>query len=326
MMDIIGVKSEKGYYVKDIAQKYSPSLYGYFINGEIPEKTFHPMWFLIKSEPFKVTKFVKQPRINHRYELKPDIPWVEGSMLPKSMPKQEVMVTTEDGSCEWKEEFKHLQSLYVEVSDEQPDIETDVDFSYRTVLEIGDIKTAENFNYVVQRTQFKSDGFINIDASKIIHQEIDKIIFPGIALPNTKCSLTSEDTYKIIREHVKRNIDSRYAEVTSDYDFCFEVAKIIPLKTPYTNKTEIKNARGRSYAKPKYREYTVKNRYIKSVFEMTHSGHRYRGYTVIAGFHGENHSDLKDNIDKYLDDLMARINEPLTDCPHCNGMGIVRDV
>ena len=322
-MDIIGVKADAGYYIREISASYGSSLSKYIINGENPEPTFHPKWFLVKNEPSKVTTLVKQPRINHRYELKPDIPWVEDSGLPRSMPKHEVMGSDGDGYCEWKEEFKHLQSLYDEVSDEQPDLEEDVEFSYRTILKISDIKISENFNYVVQRTHFKSDGFTNIDSSKIIHQEIDKIIFPDIALPNTECCLSSEDTYKIIREHVKRNIDPRYAEVTSDYDFCFEVAKIVPLHTPYTSRTEITTSRGRSYRHKKYKEFTVKTRQIKRVFEMTHSGSRYQKYTVIPGIRGKNHADLKNNIDQYLDNLMARINEPLIDCPHCDGMGVI---
>ena len=38
---------------------------------------------------------------------------------------------------------------------------------------------------------------------------------------------------KIIRNYVKANIDTSVATITSDYEFHFEVKKIIPLADPY---------------------------------------------------------------------------------------------
>lgn len=323
-MDIIGVKSEKGYYLKGLgSNRYNSALEKLIINGKNPESTFHPHWFLTDSEPQKIERIVKRPRINHRFELKSDVdaPWIDRGALPQSMPKDEVIDKNKDGYCDWKDEFKHLQSLYVEVSDEQQDVLEPVEFSYQTILEIKDIKTAENFSYAVKRIHYQGNS--EIDSKGIIHQEVDRIIFPEIVLPNLPCKLSSKDSYDIIREHVKRNIDTRYAEITIDYDYYFAVKKIVPLYNPIEKDIEIKNARGRSYKKPKYRKLLVKNRYVDMVFSMANGYDKYKNYPVISEFTGKDQQDLKKNIDEFLDNLMARINEPLVDCPHCNGFGVI---
>lgn len=315
-LSIVGVKSKDGFYISQMRNnKFADGCERLLINGEHPKSTFNSRWGLISREPETVEKIVPQPRINHRFELIKDAPWVSGSDLPKSMPKHEVMEEA-DGYCEWKDEFKHLQSLYHEVSDPQPDKIEPVAFTYQTILEVDFISHTQGFQYPV-------GGKFSVSAKNIDQRMIDHIVFPDIVHPNLPCNLSSKDSYMIIREHVKRNIDSRYAEISSDYDFCFSVQKAIPLHTPLLKRQEIKTAAGRSYMKPRYKEWTVKNRTIKEVFEMTHAGDKYQGYTVIPGFRGDNHQDLKDRIDKYLDDLMARINEPLVDCPHCGGMGVV---
>lgn len=67
----------------------------------------------------------------------------------------------------------------------------------------------------------------------------------------------------------------------------------------------------------------MSNRVIKTVFEMTSHERKYSGYTPIDGFRGKNQADLKNKIDEYLEKLIDRINEPLSDCPRCNGLGVV---
>lgn len=325
-MEIIGIKTDQGYYVSVLGRsnytRYS-NLNHLTINGGMPKATFHDGWSLVRSEPKTVQKSVRQPNINHRFELKDDVDFVDTSSIPKSMPKYDVMVENKDGYCEWKDEFKHLQSLYVETSDPQPDKLEDVEFTYSTIMTVDEIKPSVDFGYEVPKTQWAHEGTATLGPEAIRHQIIDQIVFPNIMLPTKPCALTSKDSYGIIREHVNKNIDSRYARVTSDYDFCFEVSKVVPITEPYLQRREITKASGRSYAKPRYREWTVKSREIRRVFEMTNAEDKYRGYTVIGGFQGKSHEDLKANIDKFLSDLMARINEPLIDCPHCDGLGVI---
>jgi hypothetical protein len=330
MLQIIGVKTNKGFYIqgRDGDSSYTKDLISLLFNGKNPEKTFESTWFFVESEVLIVEKKVSQPNINHRYELKEDLPFTEGFELPKVMPKDEVMELDEDGKyCEWKDEFKHLQTFYELKSDPQePKIET-VEFSFTIILEIPEIKAEPDFKYTVQQTGWSSNQkTYNIKMDSIIHQTIDKIVFPWVVLPSLPSAMSSADTYKIIRQYVKHNIDQRYAQITSDYDFCFEVAKVVPLATPIETQRELKTSRGHSFRKRKYSHSLVKNRVVKKVFEMTYSPENYKGYTPIPSFVGKDHQDLKKNIDKYLNALMSRINEPLIECKHCDGMGVILEV
>lgn len=151
--------------------------------------------------------------------------------------------------------------------------------------------------------------------------EIQRVMTPKIAWHLGPCSITSESTYKIVRAHVKANILSAVAEVTSDYDFCFGVAKRFAIK-PYTYQSEYKPGPRR---KPRMVTNTVTFG-KRPLFEMTHSGGGlapYKGYTPIAGFTGSSLADLAANIDHYLESLMEAINEPLARCQTCDGCGVV---
>lgn len=322
---IIGVKTDKGIYISQPDINYPILILSRLLfDGEKPIATFHDKWLLIKKEPEVVEQLINQPNINHRYELKEDLPFTDGLALPSVMPKDEVMELNEDGKyCTWKDEFKHLQTFYDAKSDPVPPKKEPVEFNYSTILEIPEIKIEPDFKYLVQMTEWERDGIFDLKTNSIIYQVIDKIVFPSVVLPNTPSALSSHDTYRIIRQHVKQNIDLRYAEITSDYNFCFEVAKIVPLANNIAIKREIKNARGRSYRKPKYSHALVKSRQIRKVFEMTYAPENCRGYTPIPSFIGKNHQDLKVKIDDFLNNLMARINEPLIECKQCGGMGVI---
>ena len=74
--------------------------------------------------------------------------------------------------------------------------------------------------------------------------------------------------------------------------------------------------------KPKYETRYRKSREVE-VFNMTSAKDKYNNYTIIKGFEGNSEEDLKNKIDTYLEELMAIINEPLHDCPHCKGMGVI---
>ena len=189
-------------------------------------------------------------------------------------------------------------------------------------MKIKELPNVPYFQYKAGKfwNSFKQEyGSTNITSSNIQHQEVDKIIFPSILLPNTPCKLSSENTYKIIRAYIQDNIDPKVAKITSDYDFCFEVVKKIQLAKPYTSE--------RTY-KPKGRRKieivkTFRDTRDARCFEMTHSGSNYKGYTTIKGFEGNNEADLKEQIDAYLKDLIEFINEPLKECPNCNGVGVL---
>jgi hypothetical protein len=62
---------------------------------------------------------------------------------------------------------------------------------------------------------------------------LERMLTPEFALHERPCSITSKQTYDIVRYYVKENIDPKQAEVTSDYDFCFTVKKKVAIKPLY---------------------------------------------------------------------------------------------
>lgn len=290
-------------------------------HGDQPEPTFHPDWFSV-PEIGRVMKEVPQPNINRRFELIEEAPG--RNELPSVMPYNEVMVESPDGDgCEWREDLRHLQSLYRFVSDEQPPIYEEVPFELEVIMELDAEPSLFQASFPATRFDpFKGTEEIGTQAAQ--HQVLDEIVFPPVLLPERPAKISSKQAYAIIRERVRRDIDGRYARITSDFDFCFVVKKVIPLHQPVEGREEITKANGKSYAKRRYREWLIKDRKVEC-FEMTHSGGggNHRGHTPIHGFQGENHEDLARKIDEYLDNLMSRINEPLHDCPNCNGLGVI---
>jgi len=318
---IIALKSTKGFYIsEDIAGYNSSHIGDYFFNGEKPEKTFKKEWFFVNKEPKKIEKEVKQPNINYRFEI------IDSNSFPnlnKVYKKEDVVIEEpcyeNEYNYTYTEEFKKIFSLYELKSDEQPDVMESIDFECVIIGEVEDIKESKPFSYEVYAGGFISKGTTQITNESVIRRLFDEIAVPSILLHEKPCKLTSKQSFDIVRYYVKRNIDAKYAEVSSDYDFCFSVFKVIGLaeKEDYTVNINVMSKR-----KPKY-ETRYRNTRKVQVFEMTYSPENYKGYTPIPCFEGKDEEDLNNNIEKFLEDLMKKINAPLVDCPHCKGMGVI---
>ncbi len=325
MVDIQAIKTNKGYYISKAAPIHQSwndySLEKFLFDSAKPEPSFHKDWGLIKDAPTKVSHMEVQPNINHRFVLTDDS--LASDKIPLEI-KQEDVGTKKDceGHIIWKPELAMYRSLYVLVSDEQPPKEVTDEFTFTILFEVGEILPPPLFQYPTQK---KYNSYSNkmdtptISNAQIQHQELDRIIFPNLLIHETPCRLSSEDTYKIVREYVNTHINPAVAVVTSNYDFCFEVAKRIPLAKPYNAKYE-HTPRGRR--KPIVETRLIKDRQVK-FFEMTYSPYNYQKYTPIQGFEGTSEQDLKQQIDTYLEELITAINEPVTECPNCNGQGVI---
>jgi len=326
MIKIQAIKSNKGYYIKATDGLNYKTLNTYLFDGVNPEPSFHKEWYLIKEVPAKVSHMEHRPNINYRYVLADDT--LQSEKIPAVLIKDDVVESTDcEGHTVWKPEYAFYKSLYIEVSDEQPDEEVEDEFEFNVVLEVGDIIDPIEFKYPTGShydrwaENNKRDTFIT--QGDIVHQELDKIIFPSLLIHETPCKLSSEDTYKIVREYISTHINSTVAVVTSNYDFCFTVKKRIPLVKPYTKEYE--------YTPPRKRKPQLKRKYVDikevTIFEMTHTGRNgnYQGYTPIEGFEARNENELKELVDTYLEDLINQINEPVKECPTCNGCGVLFD-
>jgi hypothetical protein len=325
-LTINAIKSNKGYYVS--SPNAQGGYYGhnaltdYLFDGVTPNPSFHEDWVIIPNIPVKISRMVEQPNTNYRFILIDDS--LKSDKIPLELKREEAGEFIDD--CEsnshfvWKDEYAMYRSLYTEISDPQPDLEVVSEFEFNVLFDVGEIIPPSEFKYPVNKRWYDHELHPDfVEKSNIVHQELDKIIFPSILIHETPCKLSSEDTYKIVREHIKQHINLKVARITSDYDFCFEVAKIIPLANPH-NWTYNDNAGTRRLKRMVTKLVSTKE--IKC-FEMTNDNNNYKGYTPIEGFEGKNEVDLKLQIDNYLGELMAYINEPLKECSHCNGNGVL---
>lgn len=308
---ISAIKIKNGYFISD---KPSGGTYNYisvrnlYFDGQLPEDTHDNSWVFIPNEPTKVEKLVSGKYINERYELKDSD--LESDNIPLVLPHSEVVDCNCSYccDCEWKEDYAHLYSLYEFKRDKEEDTFEDVLYEFTVIIEANVDKEMPKFEYPVQRGQWKSDGFTICTNNDVQHQVIDSIIWPSVVLKDKPSKLSSKDTYDIIRKHVQDNIYPKAAYIDSDHRFCFSVCKKIPDVNGKFEKDWLNCRSGRKI----------------QVFEMTYHGENYRDYTPIDGFEGENHEDLKKNIDEYLENLMNMINLPLIDCPHCEGRGVIQ--
>ena len=61
-------------------------------------------------------------------------------------------------------------------------------------------------------------------------------------------------------------------------------------------------------------------RYVPEIIFPSYNG--YEKY-VTPEFRGENYEDLMFNIKQYCKEIVELINEPVKDCPHCKGRGVL---
>ena len=322
-INFIAIKTNNEYYFTDNINNeryHNTKINDLKFDGEKPEKSFHPDWFIIKDFPKIITEEEQQADINKRFELKePDV----FKNLPKVIKLEDVLIEEEcnenNYEKQYTQDFENKRSLYTFKSDPQPPKDIPIDFEFVVVGKMKNISGKIPFKYKVQSSEWDIDGTMDLTNNDIVKNLIDKIVTPTILHHELPSKITSENTYKIIRQYIKQNIDLNYATITSDYKFCFTVEKLIQLNE---EEEYMVNENFLTKRKPKYVKRFRKSRKVP-IFEMTWSPENYRGYTSIKGFEGKNEKDLKNKIDKYLKDLIIEINKPLVECPYCNGEGVI---
>lgn len=281
-------------------------------DGEYAKPTYLPEWYVIDLYPAKIEK--KGVVYDYRkYVLKDEYKGCVGF--------------EEEIDYDNRFKFEHeIDSFYNyeyqkrEVNQEVDDLEIEVIME----LENFDLPTIEYKAYGATNMNGYWDGEYNITSKDVEHQLIDKIMFPNVLLPERPCKFTSKQMYDITRAYIKDNINNKYATISSDYDFCFEVKKKIKKYTPeevtyYNIFAKTKKQRNTPHKKiVKYREETI--------FKMTNSKSKYDGYPIIEEMTAKNETELKEKVDTWLSELIKKINEPLVECPHCNGLGVISEI
>ncbi len=301
----------KGYLIKDKIEGYNRSTIEQLeFNGVRVEKTFHNGWFSTLTLDNCLLVIPEKKEVDY-YVLKENI--LETPELPKKLDK-----------IDYESETRAFyDTVYKTIPEEKQEVKLDKEI----VCKIDDIEKTKGFSFYVKNPSYpNSQPGYKITEDKAIHQLIDKIIFPKPALALRPTKLSSVDSYEIIRNYINDNIDPKYAEVTSNYEFCLTVTKKIPLleTIEYTYDDNF-NIFGKK-RKPKFKKgYRTERKQVVYECAPFKDGKVYSGYTPCIEFKGESYEDLVLNINNYLERIIKEINEPLIDCPHCKGQGVISD-
>lgn len=313
------IKTDKVWFVENMEKDYWKRKYDFeklLFNGNAPTKTFSTWWFQIKkpeNDSLKVEIKKHGEAINQRYEIK------DKEFISERLPE---IISYEDKEKYYDEDYdgyKILDNFYTYKYDIGPDKIEEIDVEINILIELENYNFPTEFEFEATKKWNYADEVYKIKREDISHQLLDRIIFPEIMLSNRPCSLSSKQMYDITRQYIINNIDNKVAKITSNYDFCFEVKKIVPLLEPetfsYTNIfAETKKARNKiHYATKEFKEIKI--------YQMTHKQENYKGYTAIEPIFANSEDELKEKVDKWLKGLIDMINKPLELCPHCNGTG-----
>ena len=190
MINIVGIKTNDGYYitVDNRNKNYSArELYNLLINGEASQATFNSNWCKITDEPKLIQQFVPQTAINKRFELK-DKSFANKLKLEYMF--DEVLcdeVYDYDDSI-FRASFDSIRGLYEYKEDKQEPILQTVEFTFKTIFEIEEIKTPVEFSYK-RVGKNNNDQYFPITDNNIIYDLISQITTPPILLHTQPCEL-----------------------------------------------------------------------------------------------------------------------------------------
>ena len=307
-------------------------LSGHFGIVEINGKDVTPLvpnngWYHFEGElkDFKKRNPPKKEQVGWRL-INPEIA-SEKIPLALSMEQLKQVWDSDEDEYTYHGAYASLVSLYQHDYTELPSeiVPVEVELVKLRDLHIENYEAPSEMKIQVQYGNY--GGKLQVqDLSKVaVFADIERMLTPDFLLHTRPCSLTSEQVYKIVRAHILNNIDGKVARVTSNYDFCFAVEKIIETK-PYEVKTEKLTSGMRSYKPPRFTT-TTKTTKQQKIFEMTwkgaHHGGGYTGYTCIEPWEANSLKELYEYMQQYLKDLMQEINKPVVECQHCNGLGCI---
>ena len=293
------------------------------INGGIEVKdSYKKNWYFCKEYPKTIEQKQPDRDVLSNYALIDDR--LESPIMPLTILPEDVETADKccDGRPEWKEDFKHLRSLYKPIYHKVTGNWHPVNFEIENLGEFESMEHIGSWSFPItkDRGSWRVPIKYNIEHNNVTYYLQDELSAPGIVIGTRPCFLTREQTFQIIREHVKLNINKKYAAITSDYDFSFKVEKIIKLATPEEYSVDV-NAMSLRKRKPKYEKRFRTDRKQK-IIEIRHSD-KYDYGALVGEFKGDNLAHLKEVIDNTLEALMEEINAPLVECSACNGTGCV---
>lgn len=313
------IKTDKGCFISDCLavggynyDYHHTQIDTLLFNGKRATETYYKNWYYIDEYPELIQRKEPGKTINERYEIKNTS--LISDTLPAVIPYKEAKNYDSDV----------VDNLYSYMCDQEPSYLKKITYDIQIICEIENYNFPPKIEYTGIHKWNYSDSIYTITNINVQHQILDKMIFPEIILSNRPCKFTSEQMYDITRQYILENIDNSVAKITSNYDFYFEVVKIIPLIEPKTitySNIFAQNTRGKN------KIHTVIKKYNElKIFSMTSMREKYKGYPIIPEMCANNENELKEKVDKWLENLIKLINEPLCQCPQCNGFGYINNV
>ncbi len=317
------LKSNVPYYPQDLSKLY-------LINNKIVSP-LNKSWFLLDDqEIISVQKKVPESQVQVGWELDSNNQ-IAGLGLPKTQTMEELkyFYNSDKEEYEYQGPLAGVGNLYQKVFETIPEYWEEINFEIQIIRNIN-IEIENISNPIEMKIMSYHQGDFGIKPlefdlkSVTTWGELEKILTPEFLLHERPCEISSQNLYKIIRTHVIQNLDRSKCKITSDYDFCFGVKRIVPVK-PYVVKNEQYKAGFKSYNPPKFKNETVTTKEV-DCFEMTHdqadgNGRGYKGYTIIPALKANNLKQLSEYLKQYLDDLITNLNTSVLECQHCAGTG-----
>lgn len=293
-LKINAVITDSGVFINDTVNNYSNStLERLFINGEKPKRSHVKNWFVIDEMPVSIKKQEPDRRKYKQWKL------IDPDMESKALP---LIIQNDEYNELWYNST--VADLYTSDYEVVPGELVDIPFEVEVITEVKNFRLPPKVDYKAKKKAGARTVEVIVDNTNFEHQLLDKLIIPEVLIHEYPCKLPSSELYQIVRQHIKENIDTRHARVTSDYDFCFKVKKTVPIIGP--GKIDHNKLMDGAFSQKK----SILKEEEFDIFEMTSENERYKGYTPIKGISANNQTELKDKIDKFLDELMKFINEP----------------
>lgn len=286
-IDFIVIKTVKdGMFISDNIEGksyFNSRIHNLLFDDEALVRTPKDNWYKIDKLPTKVTEKTKNQTVNSRYELKAGFPVSE--LTPQVIPYNDM------------DEDSDIKGLYSYKSDTIEGVYEEIEFNIEILSE-------EEERFYVEKPKYPGTPSL-----------ITQLTTNPALYPQRDCVISGKEFYKIIRNYIKTFIDGKYAKITSDYDFCLTVEKVIHLTEPVSY-----TVGGGTKRKP---TTITKYRDTRAIVILKTSPEGYSGYPTQKGITGENQEDLDNKVTKYLEDLIAEINSPMKDCTCCKGRGVI---
>lgn len=282
----------------------------YLVNGKKPSKKFNGNFYLIENETSIETVQVKTNPTSKLVGFKLRDPSLASEKYPLFLSLEEVGYDSyyDDDEDKWNK-HRDISYLYIDSYEKTEGGYKNIEFKAELIAEIkGNISDPITTKYEIHNPHVKVPKLEDI-SNLVQYDQFHKIITPSFALHMKPCYISADAFYKIVRQHIKTNLDGRYARINSDYDFCFSVEKFILTKGQYH---ETHGA---------YSDLNMRKMKTFKIFDMAPKP--YQSYHVLKSIKGENLADLDRKIKEFLDLIMKSINEPTVECECCKGIGFI---